>query len=98
MSADPDQLRGILSAMSGISAGAAHAIAANFPWRDYKTFMDLGSAQGMVPATLARAHPHLTGIGFDLPPVKPVFKEFIAHRGVTDRVRFQLKFRLCLFN
>jgi len=87
--ADPDQSRGFLSAMSGISAGAAHAIAANFPWRDYKTFMDLGSAQGMVPATLARAHPHLTGIGFDLPPVKPVFEEFIAQRGVEDRIRFQ---------
>lgn len=87
--ADPDRLQGFLSAMSGISAGAAHAIAGNFPWRDYKTFMDLGSAQGMVPATLARAHPHLTGIGFDLPPVKPVFEEYIAHRGVEDRVRFR---------
>jgi hypothetical protein len=76
--------------MSGISLGAAHAIAANFPWRDYTTFMDLGSAQGMVPATLARAHPHLSGIGFDLPPVKPVFEEFIAHQGVSDRVRFQV--------
>ena len=28
-------------------------------------------------------------LGFDLPVVKPVFEEFIAHRGVTDRVRFQ---------
>lgn len=88
MYADPKLLRGFLGAMSGISAGAAHAIAAKFSWRDYKTFMDLGSAQGMVPATLAGAHPHLTGIGFDLPPVKPVFEEFIAHRGVSDRVRF----------
>jgi hypothetical protein len=87
--ANPEQLREFLSAMSGISAGAAHAIAADFPWREYKTFMDLGSAQGMVPATLAQAHPHLNGIGFDLPPVKPVFEEFIAHRGVADRVRFQ---------
>ena len=87
--ADPEQLQGFLGAMSGISAGAAHAIAANFPWKDYKTFMDVGSAQGMVPATLARAHPHLTGIGFDLPPVKPVFEEFIARRGMKDRVRFQ---------
>ncbi len=87
--ADPDRLQGFLSAMSGISAGAAHAIAGAFPWRDYKTFMDLGSAQGMVPATLAGAHPHLTGIGFDLPPVKPVFEEFIARRGVEDRVRFR---------
>jgi hypothetical protein len=87
--ADPEQLRGFLSAMSGVSAGAAQAIATNFPWSDYKTFMDLGSAQGMVPATLAGAHPHLSGIGFDLPPVKPVFEEFIAQRGVADRVRFQ---------
>jgi hypothetical protein len=87
--ADPDRLQGFLSAMSGISAGPARAIAANFPWRDYKTFMDLGSAEGMAPATFAHAHPHLTGIGFDLPPVKPVFEKFIARRGVEDRVRFQ---------
>jgi hypothetical protein len=86
--ADPERLRGFLSAMSGISAGPAKAIAAGFPWKDYKTFMDLGSAQGMVPATLAGAHPHLNGIGFDLPPVKPVFEEFIVRRGVEDRVRF----------
>jgi hypothetical protein len=87
--AEPDRLRGFLAAMSGVSAGAAHAIAANFSWKDYMTFMDLGAAQGMVPATLARAHPHLSGIGFDLPPVKPVFEEFIAHQRVSDRVRFQ---------
>jgi predicted O-methyltransferase YrrM len=87
--ADSDRLRRFLTAMSGISASAAQAIAANFPWSDHKTFMDLGSAQGMVPATLARAHPHLTGIGFDLPAVKPVFEEFIAHLGVADQVRFQ---------
>jgi hypothetical protein len=87
--ADPARLRGFLAAMSGVSAGAAQAIAAKFPWRDYKTFMDLGAAQGMVPAVIARAHPHLNGIGFDLPAVKPVFEEFIAHRGVDDRVRFE---------
>ena len=75
--------------MSAISAGAAHAIAAKFGWKDYKTFMDLGAAQGMVPVTLARAHPHLRGIGFDLPPVQPVFEEFVARQGVSDRVRFQ---------
>jgi len=86
--ADPDRLREFLRAMSGVSAGAAQAIATKFAWKDYKTFMDLGSAQGMVPATLASAHPHLTGIGFDLPEVKPVFEEFIAHRGVENRVKF----------
>ena len=87
--AEPERLRGFLAAMSGLSAGAARAIAVKFGWKDYKTFMDLGAAQGMVPVTLARAHPHLRGIGFDLPPVQPVFEEFVALQGVSDRVRFQ---------
>jgi precorrin-6B methylase 2 len=87
--AEPERLRGFLGAMSGISAGAAHAIAAKFAWADYKTFMDLGAAQGMVPVTLARAHPHLSGIGFDLPQVQPVFEEFVARHGLSDRVLFQ---------
>ncbi|WP_377830991.1 methyltransferase (plasmid) [Bradyrhizobium lupini] len=87
--ADPEQLQRFLSAMSGLSVGAAHAIAAKFPWREYKTFLDLGSAQGMVPATIARAYPHLAGIGFDLPPIKAVFEEFIAQSGTGDRVRFR---------
>ena len=86
--ADTERLRSFLAAMSAISAGAAQAIAAKFPWRDYRTFMDLGAAQGMVPVTLARAHPHLTGIGFDLPAVAPVFNEFVASQGLSGRLRF----------
>lgn len=85
----PEALRGFLISMSGISAGAAQAIAAKFPWHHHKTFVDIGAAQGMVPVTLARAHPHLRGIGFDLPQVQPVFEEFVAGHGLSDRVRFQ---------
>jgi hypothetical protein len=86
--ADPKRLRGFLAAMSGVSAGAAQAIAEKFPWRDYKTFVDVGAAQGMVPVTIARAHPHLSGAGFDLPQVGPVFEEFVAANGLADRLRF----------
>ncbi|MBG0812087.1 methyltransferase [Methylosinus sp. H3A] len=86
--ADPDRLRSFLTAMSGISAGPAQAIAAKFPWKDYKSFADVGVAQGMVPATVARAHPHLTGGGFDLPQVKSIFEDFIAQNGLSDRLRF----------
>jgi hypothetical protein len=89
MYAKPEMLRGFLSAMSGISAGPAQAIAARFNWKDYRTFMDLGTAQGMLPVTLSSAHPHLKGIGFDLPQVQPVFEEFVAKRGLTEKVRFQ---------
>ncbi|MFO1124897.1 MAG: methyltransferase [Methylocystis sp.] len=86
--ADPKRLRGFLAAMSGVSAGAAQAIADKFPWRDYKTFVDVGAAQGMVPVTIARAHPHLAGAGFDLPQVGPIFEEFVAANALADRVRF----------
>ncbi|MCI4679771.1 acetylserotonin O-methyltransferase [Rhodoblastus acidophilus] len=86
--ADPDRLRGFLAAMSGVSAGPAKAIAAKIPWRDYKSFVDVGAAQGMVPVTIARAHPHLAGAAFDLPAVGPIFEEFVARNGLSDRLRF----------
>lgn len=86
--ADPDRLRGFLAAMSGSSLAPAQAIAAKFPWQNYKTFVDIGTAQGMLPATVARMHPHLSGAGFDLPEIKPIFEEFITERGVSDRVKF----------
>lgn len=87
--ADPARLRGFLTAMSGISAGPAKAIAEKFPWTKYGSFVNVGSAQGMVPATVARAHPHLIGAGFDLPQVKPIFDDFIAANGLSDRVTFR---------
>lgn len=86
--ADPERLRGFLAAMSAVSAGPAKAIAAKFDWSECKTVMDLGAAQGMVPVTLLQAHSHLSGIGFDLPQVKPVFEAFAAQNGLADRLRF----------
>jgi hypothetical protein len=87
--ADPDRLKIFLAAMSGISAGPAQAIAEQFPWADYASFVDVGCAQGMVPVTLVRNHPHLSGYGFDLPEVKPIFEEFVTKNGLSDRVTFR---------
>jgi len=86
--ADPERLRGFLAAMSGVSLGAAQAIAAKFPWANYKSFADIGTAQGMVPVTIARAHPHLSGAGYDLPQVKPILEEFAAKHGLSARIKF----------
>jgi hypothetical protein len=86
--ADPDRLRGFLAAMSGVSLAAAQAIAAKFPWQDHQSFVDIGTAQGMVPVTIVRAHNHLSGAGYDLPEVKPVFEEFVAQQGMQERVKF----------
>jgi len=89
MYATPDKLRDFLRAMSGLSAGPAHAIAQKFDWKSYKTFMDLGTAQGELPVILAQTHPHLSGIGFDLPMVRPVFEEFVAGHGLSERLVFK---------
>ena len=86
--ADEKRLEGFLSAMSGGSLGPARAIAEKFPWSRYESFVDVGPAQGMLPATIARAHTHLSGAGFDLPAVKPIFERYIASQGLSERVRF----------
>jgi hypothetical protein len=86
--ADPERLEGFLSAMTGLSLGAARAIAQKFPWSDYQTFIDIGGAQGGVPVQLALAHPHLKGGSFDIPAVGPVFEKYVAMHGLSDRLRF----------
>jgi len=86
--ADPKRLEGFLKAMTGLSLGAARAIAEKFPWPQYRTFVDVGTAQGGLPVQVALAHPHLTGRGFDLPVVGPIFDEYIRSHGLSDRLRF----------
>lgn len=86
---DPVRLAGFLRAMTGISMGASIAIARKFPWPKYQTFADIGGAEGGLAVQVAREHPHLTGIGFDLPPVRHHFDAYVAEKGLSGRVRFQ---------
>ncbi|HEV2915301.1 MAG TPA: methyltransferase [Pyrinomonadaceae bacterium] len=86
--ADPERLEGFLSAMTGLSLGAARAIAQKFPWGDYQTFIDIGGAQGGVPVQIALAHAHLSGGSFDIPAVGPVFEKYVAGHGLSERLRF----------
>ena len=86
--ADPARLEGFLKAMTGLSAPIAAAIARQFPWDRYRTLIDVGCAQGGLPVTLAQAHPHLAGGGFDLPAVEPVFTAHVAAHGLAGRLRF----------
>jgi hypothetical protein len=86
--ADPALLRQFARAMSGLSMGAAIAIAQKIPWENHRTFVDIGTAQGNLPVQVASAHPHLTGGGFDLPALGPIFEEYIASASLTERVHF----------
>ena len=87
--AEPARLEQFLQAMTGISHGANMTIARAFPWAGYRTFVDVGTAQGDLAAQIAVANPHLRGTGFDLPQVAPIFEEYVAKVGVADRLAFQ---------
>jgi len=89
MYADRERMRIFLKSMTGHSIPPAKAMAAKFPWRDYRSLADIGTAEGGLPVQIALAHPHLTAIGFDLAPVAPVFEEYVDSFGLRDRVRFQ---------
>ena len=87
--ADPERLKNFLGAMTGISRGANMAIAAKFPWAQYKTVVDAGPAQGDLLVQVLSKNQHLLGIGFDLPEVGPVFEEYVEAHGLGSRLQFQ---------
>jgi hypothetical protein len=86
--ADPARLAQFAHAMSAISMPAGAAIAAKFPWEDRKTVVDVGCAEGAVPVQVALAHDHITGGGFDLPPLAPIFDAFVTQFGLGERLTF----------
>ena len=86
--ANPDRARLFQRSMTGHSLPSAMSIAQKFPWSKYRTFVDIGTAEGCLPVRVALANPHLIGEGFDLPMVRPFFEEYVASFGVQGRVRF----------
>jgi len=86
----PERLRFFLRGMTGHSLPSAMAIARKFPWEKYRTFADIGTAEGCLPVQVAMEHPHLMGEGFDLPTVRPFFEEYVASFGFQDRIKFRI--------
>lgn len=88
MYGDEKALQAFVSEMTAVSLPVAHALPEVFPWEKYRTFIDVGTAQGALPVMMAKARPHLTGGGFDLPQVRPAFERYVAAHGLSDRLRF----------
>lgn len=86
--ADPQRLAQFARAMSSLSVGAGQAIAAKFPWQDHGSVIDIGCAEGAVPVQIALAHDHVTGGGFDLPPIEPIFDSYVSDFGLGERLSF----------
>jgi hypothetical protein len=86
--ADRAALETLVKGMSGGTLPVAKALAAKFPWQNYATILDIGTAQGCLPVQVALAYPHMTGGGFDLPPVRPLFDNYVREHGLSDRLQF----------
>jgi hypothetical protein len=87
--AEPENLKGFLKAMTGLSTGVNRLIAGKFPWKNYRTATDVGTAQGDLIVQVALANPYISGIGFDLAEVARTFEDYVAANGLTSRVAFQ---------
>ena len=73
--------------MTGLSRINFEALAEKFDFSRYHTLCDVGGATGLLCIEVAKKHPQIKCISFDLPPVEPIAKKHIAAAGVGDRVQ-----------
>jgi len=83
---DPAKLELFLHGMTGISRINFEALADKFDFSPYKTLCDIGGATGLLCIEVAKKHPNLQCVSFDLPPVEPVATKHIAAAGLDDRI------------
>ena len=83
---DPAKLEIFLNAMTGLSRLNFEALAAKFDFSEFKTLCDLGGATGLLCLEVAKKHPHLQCVTWDLPVVEPIARKSIAAAGLSGRV------------
>ncbi len=85
--ANPDKLKEFVHAMSGVQMGSFMALAEKFDFSKAKTLVDIGGSAGLLSLMVAKHHPHMSCITWDLPPVEPIAKETIQHFQLQNRVK-----------
>jgi len=84
--ADPPKLEQFMGAMTGLSRLNFEAFADKFDFSPFQTLCDVGGATGLLSIEVARRHPHLKCVSFDLPPVEPIAQKRIAAAGLGERI------------
>jgi precorrin-6B methylase 2 len=84
--ADEQRLEQFLRAMQGVQMGSFMAFAEKLDFSGYATFCDVGGANGTLACVVARRHPHLACISFDLPAVTNIARRHIEAMGAATRV------------
>ncbi|QUR66320.1 methyltransferase [Mycobacterium spongiae] len=85
--ADPRRLEVFMSAMDSASSRNIELLAERFPFERYRSLCDVGGASGLLSRIVARAHPHLECVSWDLPAVTEIAQHKLAEEGLGDRVR-----------
>lgn len=85
---DPTHVKQFMQAMDGAIDGIGPSLATAFDWAGCTSFADIGGARGQLAADIAKAHPHLRAVTYDLPQVEPVFHDHMAEIGAEGRVTF----------
>ena len=84
--ADPARLEQFLGGMTGLSRLNFEALSEKFDFSRFQTLCDVGGATGLLCMEVAKRHPHLRCVSFDLPVVEPIAARGIAASGLSDRV------------
>ena len=84
--AEPARLEQFLGGMTGLSRLNFEVFAEKFDFTRFKTLCDVGGATGLLSTEVAKRHPHMRCVSFDLPAVEPIASRSIAAAGLTDRV------------
>src|SRR5437773_3027709 len=84
--ADPARLEQFLGGMTGLSRLNFEAFAEKFDFSRFKTLCDVGGATGLLSVEVAKRHPHMRCVSFDLAAVEPIAVRIIAATGLSDRV------------
>ncbi len=84
--ADPARLEQFLGGMTGLSRLNFEAFSEKFDFSRFKTLCDVGGATGLLSIEVAKRHPHMRCVSFDLAAVEPIAARSIAATGLSDRV------------
>jgi len=83
---DPARLKQFTEAMSSIQIGAFAAFTEQFDFSKHRLMLDVGGSGATFSALVARRHPHMRCISYDMPLLGPLAEEASARLGVADRV------------
>ena len=84
--ADLPRLEQFMGAMTGLSRINFEAFADKFDFSNFQTLCDVGGATGLLSMEVAKKHPHLKCISFDLPAVASIANKHIAAAGLESRI------------